>query len=85
VIDQLHALAALPSGETASPTHCVRVFVGPTAGLDFMLFLGIETPTVQPIARRYAHWAIPALYDLMYFYLVSDLAQQEDLIVQPPV
>jgi hypothetical protein len=69
VSEQLHGLVAFPPGESASATLCVGGLVGPRAALDviekrkILPFLGIETPTFQPITRRYTYWATPALYD----------------------
>jgi hypothetical protein len=53
------------SGESAPGTHWIVGWVGLTSGLDAVSegkcpALGIRTPAVQPVARRYTDWANPA-------------------------
>jgi hypothetical protein len=54
--------------ERAPRTHCIGGWVGPRAGLGAVEkrsiccpFRESRTPAVQSVARRYAHWVIPAL------------------------
>jgi hypothetical protein len=68
---QLHAPAALPPGKRPS-THCTGGLVGPRAGLEGAenLTLTFDPRTVQLVASRYTHWAIPA-HALLSSYRIS--------------
>jgi hypothetical protein len=57
-------------GERAPGTHWTGGWVDPRTGLDdvkkrkFLTLPGLEPSVVQPVASRYADYAIPALFRL---------------------
>jgi hypothetical protein len=65
VSGQLHAPVALP-GERASGAHWIEGWVSPTASPDdvekrkFLTPPSLEASVVQPVASRYADYAVPA-------------------------
>jgi hypothetical protein len=48
VIDQLHALAAFPSGKQPPGTHGIGGSVDPKAGLDVMEKTLLPSPGMEP-------------------------------------
>jgi hypothetical protein len=71
VSGQLHAPASLPPGKD---THWIGGWVGPRAVLDTVVKRKIpnprqesnpRTPIVQPVAQRYADWAITAVMPVL--------------------
>ena len=65
---QRHALAALPPGKRPGDKRTGN-WVGPRTGLDgngkSRPTQGLDPRTVQPVANRYIHYAIPVQYSLL--------------------
>jgi hypothetical protein len=69
VIGKIYAPIAL------IPVKELPDWVGPTAGLDAVeetkISAGYRTPPVQPVARRYNDWTMPASVDYGVQYRVA--------------
>jgi hypothetical protein len=70
------------SRERAPGTHWIGGWVGPRAVLDSVVKRKIpsprresnpRTPIVEPVAQRYTHWAITALYLLIVCCLIQGI------------
>jgi hypothetical protein len=78
VSGQLHAPAALPPGINSPGTYYIGDWVEPKAGLDAVderksCPAASRTPAFQPVACRYADWAIPSLLYLKIIMYINTL------------